>query len=207
MGVAYLFLLRTLGSHPLQATWSRYFATCPANSYVIFSHTDAASSNQPPGNPASGIFTSNAGYSPASREHTFFSKSTLPQSIRVHRFDFSIVKARLLLLRAAVEQSRPYASLPGRRQTTPQWFLFLSDSCAPLLPCSEIHLYLERHGNRSFVGSDPCDDRRRWHNTSISAVDCRKSMGWGGLHRTAALRILQKVCSMLGSSSVHAISA
>ena len=180
--VAYLFTLRSAGRHPLERTWSRYFDGCPAGSVVLLSHTDAAATP------------------PASQGHSgVFANSTVPESIRVHRFGYSMVKARLLLLRYAANRSHGQRHLTLHRQptaATPSWYLFFSDSCAPVLPCPEVHAYLERHSPRSFVQADPCDDPRRLHGTSITMESCRKSMGWVGLQAAAAQRVLQQACGL-----------
>jgi hypothetical protein len=195
MVVAYLFTLRSAGRHPLERAWSKYFDGCPAGSVVVQSHTDAAGSAT--------LLTPSSGV---------FANSTLAETIKVHRFGYSMVKARLLLLRhTSSSHTHGQRHQPGRpRQLllAPSWYLFFSDSCAPLLPCVEVHAYLERHSPRSFVQADPCDDPRRLHGTSITMETCRKSMGWVGLHRDAALRVLQQVGEAIRRipSRVHAIS-
>ena len=73
-----------------------------------------------------------------SRSH--FTTGRIKTSVHVERFGYSIVKVRYLLMHAAQER--------------PDWYVFLSDSCAPLVNCHDAHAYLESRGGRSFIGTD-----------------------------------------------------
>ena len=176
--VAYLFTLRGVGSHPLERAWSRYFDGCPAHSVTLLSHTDVSSMQKKPATSPSGVFAG----------------SMIKESIKVRRFSYSMVRARLLLLRSAMNST--HSDWEQRRylaRRRPVWFLFLSDSCAPLLPCAEVHHYLERHSPRSFVGAEPCNDHNRLRNaTSHIRQNCRTGPGWVGLHQSAAQLLLRK---------------
>ena len=177
--VAYLFTLRDVGAHPLTRTWTRYFDGCPAGSVRLLSHTDASASPK------------------VSSAPNVFSHSTITPSLKVNRFTFSLVKARMSLLRHAMNSTHQLGMQPVWASPSsappPSWFLFLSGNCAPLLPCAEVHRYLKHHSPRSFVSADRCDDANRLRNASIQMVEkCRKSFGWIGLHRRAVQRLLLK---------------
>jgi len=73
---------------------------------------------------------------------TRFSAGRIGTSIHVERFQYSMVKVRYLLLHAAFQVGNP------------EWFIFLSDSCAPLVSCRSAHAYLNAHKGRSFLGPD-----------------------------------------------------
>ncbi|KAL1518809.1 hypothetical protein AB1Y20_003089 [Prymnesium parvum] len=175
MSVAYLFTLREPDFHPLERTWSSYLRSCPPGSAVVRSHAGKVSNaSSPHGGGGRGAFAG----------------SSLPVSIQVRRFDYSMVRARLLLLHDVLDRKPRDAT--EALEVQPEWLLFLSDSCAPLLPCADVHAYLRAQGNRSFVGAGACDDPRRMHSTRLTVETCRSTLGWVGLHRSAALRILEK---------------
>ena len=99
--VAYLFLGRsTNGSffHPPDAAWNRYFAECPRGSFAVHVHVDGGGTQHAA---PSGVFQLGA---------------VIPTSVRVKRFAYSIVKAKLLLLRHAPSCAEPAnsdSSLPA----------------------------------------------------------------------------------------------
>ena len=93
----------------------------------------------------------------------------ISKSVAVHRFGYSMVEARLLLLRNASAQR-------------PDWYLFFSESCAPLLPCKKVHAFLKQHQGRSFVenrnGTNrPVKEVRRRMHHSCSPCDADCSAG------------------------------
>ena len=164
--VAYLFTLRR-ERHPLPNVWSTYFKGCPAGSFTVKTHIEPESA---------------AAKMNVSRSH--FTDGKLGTSIHVERFGYSIVKVRYLLMHAAVEAG----PLPGA--SAPDWYLFLSDSCAPLVNCRDAHAYLASREGRSFIGTD-----RHAHSMTSHSCFCRDRTVMSYTERVAILPHL----TLLGS--------
>ena len=69
-----------------------------------------------------------------------FAGSAIPERIRIKRFEYSMVQARLLLLRRAVH------ALP-----TAEFFFFFSETDAPIGSCSAMQRFLAHKRGGSFV--------------------------------------------------------
>ena len=61
-----------------------------------------------------------------------------------------MVEARLRLLNSSLRTTNAGSSRGGG---TPDWFQFLSESCAPVTTCGDAHAFLARHRAASFVPS------------------------------------------------------
>mmetsp|Transcript_34837 Transcript_34837/g.76621 ORF Transcript_34837/g.76621 Transcript_34837/m.76621 type:complete len:301 (-) Transcript_34837:1189-2091(-) len=137
--VAYLFTLRR-ERHPLPRAWAAYFAGCPPNTYVVHAHTD----------PTFGAPKSN------SSKPSVFSHTKINRSVHVERMGYSMVQARLYLLRHAIDT----AAANGRPM--PRWFAFFSESCAPVASCRETNSYLASRAGKSFIKIDrPVSEAQR----------------------------------------------
>ena len=121
-----------------------------------------------------------------------------PPYIHIARFGYSMVQARLLLLRHAAGAKPPA-----------EWFIFFSESDAPLRSCPDALRFLARRaGARSFAYADPPSPgvelgSRAWAQSfrhscpqcaaaNISAADYRHGPGWVALHRSHVLPILER---------------
>ena len=178
--VAYLFTLRR-NRHPLPRVWNAYFRGCPVGSHIVRVHVD----------PTQAIRGANkddtAGVQGA------FQHNSIRSCVPIRRMEYSMVKARLLLLRNASAQPRP-----------PDWYFFLSESCAPLLPCAQLNNFLKQHQRRSFVENrNPTavsrrdasssaanhaprplhEVRRRMRHSNLPLSAYRETFGWIGLWR------------------------
>ena len=126
-----------------------------------------------------------------------FHGKMIPSRTPVRRAEYSLVKARLLLLRNA----------SAERPVPPDWHLFFSDACAPLLPCTRVHNFLLRHQGRSFVenrtwaghhrgeatdagGRSMQEARRRMRSSNLPLSAYRESHGWVGLWGEHAAALL-----------------
>ena len=196
--LAYLFTLRR-ARHPLPHAWTTYFNGCPSGSYSIHVHIDPTFNS-----------TGLEERGPAARY--FNHRNTLPQAelIKVHRFGFSLVQARMKLLRHATSVLKP-----------PAYYIFLSESCAPIATCATVHEYLSRAAQasppRSFVGEAPqtlflrwlakheqSDEWRREFETTVCtrcrsigilASSFRFSPGWVTLYRAHAALLVRQQAS------------
>uniref|UniRef100_A0A7S4B4Z2 Protein xylosyltransferase n=2 Tax=Chrysotila carterae TaxID=13221 RepID=A0A7S4B4Z2_CHRCT len=129
--IAYLFTLRR-GRHPLPGAWTTYFAGCEMDSFAIHIHKDPS-------------------FSPPSQNLSnsrFFNNTIIDRSVHIERMGYTMVQARLYLLRHAVEA----AAAAGR--PPPRWFAFLSDSDAPTVTCAEAHAYVSTREGKSFIRVD-----------------------------------------------------
>ena len=199
--LAYLFTLRR-ARHPLQHTWSRYFAGCRAGSYRLHIHVD------PTINATMAAHLSEAG--PGAK---YFNRAnTIPsdQLIKVHRFGFSLVQARMKLLRHAMG--------PGAEgRAAPLFYTYVSESCAPIASCATVHSHLARSARepspRSYIGELPYAFFAQWmakyiataewaHEFEARCSQCkavgiqptsfRVSPGWITLFRDHAAVLLEK---------------
>ena len=142
--LAYLFTLRR-ARHPMPHIWTNYFNSCPAGSYRIHIHVDPT---------FNGTDIEEKG--PAARY--FNRKHTLPrtQLIKVRRFGHELVRARMKLLRHAIEATA------AKGQPVPLYHTFFSESCAPIAPCAATHEYLRRAAAASPPRSFIEDNQTRW---------------------------------------------
>jgi len=88
----------------------------------------------------------------------FNRKHTLPrtQLIKVRRFGHELVRARMKLLRHAIEATA------AKGQPVPLYHTFFSESCAPIAPCAATHEYLRRAAAASPPRSFIEDNQTRW---------------------------------------------
>lgn len=187
--VAYLFLLRgrvdNFSDHPLSEAWNRYFDGCDPGSFMIGIHLDGSGTDTR-GMPSS-MLAVQPPREPPMRQGHFGARAVLNSSLQVKRFAFSIVKAKLKLLRNARDRARE-----ARVPAGPAWSLLFSDSCAPLLSCQAVHKYLREHSGRSFTAMSRTCEQGRLHDTKLKLHDCRASLGWIGLYREASQHILDR---------------
>lgn len=182
--VAYLFLLRDPANsgevkHPLGDAWNKYFDGCDPGSYQVLVNLDSNNSSRR--------------YGPQRQGREAFGPSSLmPETMHIRRFSYSIVSAKLKLMRHARNMAQ-HAGLA----TGPAWSLLFSDSCAPLLSCRAVHRYLAEHQARSFVQMDQCSPARL-HGTDLKMEDCRSGLGWAGLNQEASERILEQEVQRAG---------
>lgn len=182
--VAFLFTLRR-DRHPLGRAWNAFFRTCPNGTARVHVHTDPNFKPRSAGNRTLG-------------GQGAFTNAVIPTpKVHIARFGYSMVQARMNLMRYAVDVSPPA-----------DWFLFFSESDAPLRSCPDAMRYLARHSGSSFAYSDhtPTEQQagaRAWERTfrtactrcaaaNISAATYRHGPGWVGLHRDHALPILRR---------------
>lgn len=176
--VAYLFTLRR-NRHPLPRVWNAYFRGCPAGSHIVRIHVDPSQA------------TRGATKDDAASVQGAFQHNSIPSCVPVRRMEYSMVKARLLLMRnASAHLPRP-----------PDWYFFFSESCAPLLPCAQLHNFLKQHQGKSFVenrspatvsrrnasssanpaGRPMYEVRRRMRHSNLPLSAYRETWGWIGL--------------------------
>ena len=134
--LAYLFTLRR-ARHPMPRVWTDYFNSCPTGSFKIYIHVDPT-------------FNATVAEEKGPAARYFNRISTLPtnQLVKVRRFGHELVRARMKLLRHAVN-SATHARL------APLFYTFFSESCAPIAPCNKVHEYLRQAAQasppRSFI--------------------------------------------------------
>ena len=185
--VAFLFTLRR-DRHPLGRAWNTFFRTCPNGTARVHVHTDPNFKPRAAGNRSLG------------GQGTFANAVIPTPKVHVARFGYTMVQARLNLMRYAADVSPPA-----------DWFLFFSESDAPLRTCPDAMRYLARHSGSSFAYADgalpPKSEQqagaRAWEQTfrtackrcaaaNISAAAYRHGPGWVGLHRAHALPIMHR---------------
>lgn len=185
--VAYLFTLRR-NRHPLPRVWNAYFRGCPTGSHIVRVHVDPTQAMR-----------GTAKEDTASVQGAFQHKS-IPSCVPIRRMEYSMVKARLLLMHnASVHTPRP-----------PDWYFFFSESCAPLLPCAQLHNFLKQHQGKSFVehrnptagfsrrnatsghptGRPLHEVRRRMRHSNLPLNAYRETWGWIGLWKEHASALL-----------------
>ena len=86
--VAYLFTLRR-NRHPLPRVWNAYFRGCPVGSHIVRVHVDPAQAAR------------GAAKDDAASVQGAFQHNSIPRSVPIRRMEYSMVKARLLLMRNA----------------------------------------------------------------------------------------------------------
>ena len=183
--VAFLFTLRR-DRHPLGRAWNAFFRTCPKGTARVHVHTDPNFKPRSTGNRTLG-------------GQGAFTDAVIPTpKVHIARFGYSMVQGRLNLMRYASTVSPPA-----------DWFLFFSESDAPLRSCPDAMRYLAKHAGSSFAYSDhtPTEQLQAgawgWEQTfrtacplcaaaNISAATYRHGPGWVGLHRAHALPIMRR---------------
>ena len=136
--VAYLFTMRR-PRHPLQSVWSTYFSGCRKGSYKIYIHTDPSFNISKPAR--------------HNRTNHFFNLDhVIPNPVRVKRFGYEMVDARMRLARHAMMAAQ------GQQ---PEWLLYFSESCAPISHCLENHKYLRHHRGRTFIKTRPVPQEQK----------------------------------------------
>ena len=176
--LAYLFTLRR-ARHPLPHVWTNYFNGCPASAnYRIHIHVDPTFNA-----------TSVEEKGPAAKY--FNARRVLPyqELIKVHRFGFSLVQARMKLLRHALGDGAGGGPLP-------QYLSFFSESCAPIATCEAVHTRL-LHAARasvpqSFVGEAPQTYFATWLKYNIDTPEWSKEFRETICPRCAAVGIEPK---------------
>ena len=126
--VAYLFTMRH--ERPLlRKPWEAFWNACPPDADVrIHTHADPTTSRR------SALNTT--------LKHGF-AGSTIPGSIHIKRFEYTMVQARILLLRHALSV-----------KPAPDYFFFFSETDAPIGRCSDLLSYLEPKMGGSFIHTD-----------------------------------------------------
>jgi len=184
--VAFLFTLRR-DRHPLNRAWNTFFRSCPQTNYRVHVHSDPAFRAP-----------SNRSQQQLATQGAFAHALVPPPYVHIARFGYTMVQARMLLLRHA-------ASAAGQPA---DWFLFFSESDAPIRSCPDLLRYLSRRGGSSFAYADPPSPQQQqggaaWARhfaracppcaaANISAVDYRHGPGWVALHRDQVLPLLER---------------
>lgn len=141
--VAYLFLAKD--GLPLSDVWAEYFAGCEAGSVVTHIHTEA---DAPPAWKEMGLET-----------------HVLHQPVRGKmRFNYKFVEAMLRLWSSGLHERAPNGCVP-------RWHQLVSDSCAPLRSCREVHDALAKRPGVSMLEAVRCAE---------GDMECsnRKPAGW-----------------------------
>jgi hypothetical protein len=127
VAVAYLFLVSSVPTEHREV-WERYFDGCPAGSYSVHVHAQAASPWQ------------------------FVGSRNVPKEDTVHgalRFSYRMVKAQLRLYRSALMHSTP-------GECAPTWLQLLSSSTVPLSDCATVHARLAAGERRTYIDGGTC---------------------------------------------------
>ncbi|KAL1518435.1 hypothetical protein AB1Y20_002727 [Prymnesium parvum] len=180
--MAYLFTLRR-PRHPLFRSWNHYFDSCASGSFRIHLHVDPAF--------AAAVIYGNA--RDAQGVH-FASARLVSNSSAIDRMDYSMVSARLRLLKDAVAAGGAL------------FYQFLSESCAPVVSCAWAHGFVQSHRHASFVPSldlaawekryaadakEMARVRLRDHTISPSDLRVSYSQGWVALNAPGAEAVLR----------------
>lgn len=189
--VAYLFTLRRSENPMLRRVWESFWRSCPAGAdFHVHTHTDPTMSK--PVHPATDNRT---------RVVRGFAGSSIQDSVHIRRFEYSMVRARLLLLRRALAVEGP----------VPDFFIFFSETDAPISSCTRLLTFLESRMGGSFVKVDSVFgelsqviDRGgaewtekyaklcpRCRAAGLEPTDYRHGPGWVGLFRDHAAQISQ----------------
>ena len=183
--IAFLFTLRR-DRHPLGRAWNTFFRACPNGTARVHVHVDPTFKPR-----------TSAGNRTVGGQGAFANAVIPPPYLHIARFGYSMVQARMILMRHAAAIDPPA-----------DWFLFFSESDAPIRSCPDVLRYLARRSGSSFAYSDPAKAEQKaggkaWERTfsaactkcaavNISAADYRHGPGWVGLHREHALPILHR---------------
>jgi len=191
--VAYLFSLRR-ASHPLHRPWNQFWRSCGHDTpFRVFCHTDPdldPRRSDTPSIPASAPIVMQGS----------FAGSVIPEQVKIRRFGWTMVEARLLLLQHAL-QAAPDAD----------FFVFLSETDAPIADCSLLLRYLSHRAGGSFMQSGkpfgaggggeprvtvPSEAKfsrvcPRCRDANISITDYRHGPGWVALWRSHAQRYVE----------------
>ena len=141
--VAYLFLAKD--GLPLSDVWAEYFAGCEAGSVVTHIHTE--------------------GEAPPAWKEMGLNTHLIHQPVRGKmRFNYKFVEAMLRLWSSGLHESAPNGCVP-------RWHQLVSDSCAPLRSCREVHGALAKRPGVSMLEAMRCTE---------GDMECsnRKPAGW-----------------------------
>ena len=141
--VAYLFLAKD--GLPLSDVWAEYFAGCEAGSVVTHIHTE--------------------GEAPPAWKEMGLNTHVIHQPVRGKmRFNYKFVEAMLRLWSSGLHESAPNGCVP-------RWHQLVSDSCAPLRSCREVHGALAKRPGVSMLEAMRCAE---------GDMECsnRKPAGW-----------------------------
>lgn len=115
-----------------------------------------------------------------------WSNLVINDHIHIERFGWTMVEARMLLLSNATQEVEQEGMGSSERD---KWYLFFSESCAPIGTCEQAHSYLRHHAGKSFIDTE----RRPLHPLQLA-----NSSDW-----TAAFREACPGCADAGILPEH----